>query len=95
VVSDHWARGGEGALDLGNAVLKTIETQPSQFKTLYPDEMPLWKKGADDCARDLWRRGHHRRSKVRDRFKELQDQGYGTFRSASPKRSTASPRIRI
>jgi formate--tetrahydrofolate ligase len=77
VLSDHWARGGEGALDLGSAVLKTIETQPSQFKTLYPDDMPLWKKaqtivkeiyGGEDIIGD---------QKVRDRFKELQDQGYG------------------
>ncbi|HET9218581.1 MAG TPA: formate--tetrahydrofolate ligase, partial [Terriglobia bacterium] len=37
VVSDHWARGGEGATDLGSAVLKTIETQPGNFKPLYPD----------------------------------------------------------
>jgi formate--tetrahydrofolate ligase len=79
VVSDHWARGGEGALDLGNAVLKTIETQPSQFKTLYPDDLPLWKKaqtivreiyGGEDIIGD---------QKVRDRFKELQDQGYGNL----------------
>jgi formate--tetrahydrofolate ligase len=79
VVSDHWARGGEGALDLGNAVLKTIETQPSNFHTLYPDDMPLWKKaqtivreiyGGEDIIGD---------QKVRDRFKELQDQGYGSL----------------
>ena len=77
VVSDHWARGGDGALDLGNAVLKVIESQPSQFKPLYPDEMSLWKKtqtivrelyGGEDIIGD---------QKVRDRFKDLQDQGYG------------------
>ena len=77
VVSDHWARGGEGAADLGSAVLKTIETKPSNFRTLYPDDMPLWKKaqtivrevyGGEDVIGD---------QKVRDRFKELQDQGYG------------------
>jgi formate--tetrahydrofolate ligase len=79
VVSDHWARGGDGALDLGSAVLKTIETQPSNFKPLYPDDMPLWKKaqtivreiyGGEDVIGD---------QKVRDRFKELQDQGYGNL----------------
>jgi formate--tetrahydrofolate ligase len=79
VVSDHWARGGEGALDLADAVLKAIETQPSRFRTLYPDDMPLWKKaqtivrelyGAEDVIGD---------QKVRDHFKELQDQGYGHF----------------
>ena len=62
---------------LGSAVLKTIETQPSNFRPLYPDDMPLWKKaqtivreiyGGEDVIGD---------QKVRDRFKELQDQGYG------------------
>ena len=79
VVSDHWARGGEGALDLGNAVLKVIGTQQSRFKPLYPDEMNLWKKaqtivreiyGGEDIIGD---------QKVRDHFKELQDQGFGHF----------------
>ena len=79
VTSDHWATGGEGAEGLANAVVKTIETKASQFHTLYPDDMPLWKKaqtiareiyGADDIIGD---------QKIRDRFRELQDQGYGHF----------------
>src|SRR5262245_23149723 len=79
VTSDHWARGSEGALDLANTVIKTVETKPSQFKPLYPDDLPLWKKaqaiardvyGADDIIAD---------QKIRDRFKELQEQGYGNF----------------
>lgn len=79
VTSDHWARGSEGALDLANTVIKTLETKPSQFKPLYPDDLSLWKKaqaiardvyGADDIIAD---------QKIRDRFKELQEQGYGNF----------------
>jgi len=79
ITADHWARGGEGAVELAEAVVKTIETKPSQFKPLYPDAMPLWKKaqtiareiyGADDVIGD---------QKIRDRFKELQEQGYGNF----------------
>jgi formate--tetrahydrofolate ligase len=79
VTSDHWAKGSEGAIDLANAVVKTIETAPSQFHPLYPDELPLWKKaqtiaremyGADDVIGD---------QKIRDRFRELQEQGYGHF----------------
>jgi formate--tetrahydrofolate ligase len=77
VMSDHWANGGKGAAELAKAVVQTIETTPSKFKPLYPDEMPLWTKtqtvareiyAADDIIGD---------QKVRDRFKELQDQGYG------------------
>ena len=79
ITSDHWAKGSEGAVDLANAVIKTVETTPSKFHPIYPDDMPLWKKaqtiaremyGADDIIGD---------QKIRDRFRELQDQGYGSF----------------
>ena len=79
ITADHWAKGGEGAVELAEAVVKTIETNPSQFQPLYDDNIPLWKKaqtiaremyGADDIIGD---------QKIRDRFRELQDQGYGHF----------------
>jgi formate--tetrahydrofolate ligase len=79
ITSDHWAKGGEGAVDLAKTVVKTIESVPSNFQPLYTDDTPLWKKaqtiareiyGADDIIAD---------QKIRDRFKELQDQGYGNF----------------
>ncbi len=44
ILSDHWARGGEGAVELAKEVVRTIETKPSQFKPLYPDEMALADK---------------------------------------------------
>ena len=43
VVSNHWAEGGEGARDLAEAVVKACEL-PSDFKLLYPDEMPIREK---------------------------------------------------
>ncbi len=55
------------------------EGAPSQFRTLYPDDMPLWDKtrtiarsiyGAEDIVAD---------KVVRDHFRALQDQGYGAF----------------
>ena len=77
VVSDHWANGGEGALDLGVAVLKAMETQASNFHVLYPDDLSLWKK-AQTIVREIYGGADViGDQKVRDRFKELQDQGYG------------------
>jgi formate--tetrahydrofolate ligase len=79
ITSNHWATGSEGAMELAHAVVKTVATPSSQFQLLYPDDMPLWKKaqtiarevyGADDIIGD---------QKIRDRFRELQDQGYGHF----------------
>src|SRR2546430_3907343 len=30
ITADHWAKGGEGAIELAETVVKTIETKPSQ-----------------------------------------------------------------
>jgi formate--tetrahydrofolate ligase len=77
VVADHWARGSEGAADLARAVVALAESGKSEFRFLYPDEMPLWDKvrtiaqrlyGASDIEAD---------KSVRDRFAALQDEGFG------------------
>ncbi|ROQ90839.1 formate--tetrahydrofolate ligase [Desulfosoma caldarium] len=39
-VSEHWLKGGEGALELADAVIEACE-QSSEFKFLYPLEMKL------------------------------------------------------
>ena len=79
VVADHWALGSEGAVDLAKSVMKTIETTPSKFKPLYPDDMSLGEKtrtiakeiyGASDITAD---------KSVRDRFAELEKEGFGKF----------------
>ncbi|MCK5827751.1 formate--tetrahydrofolate ligase [Candidatus Bipolaricaulota bacterium] len=43
VVADHWERGGEGATDLADAVVDATEAE-SDFRFLYPLDMPLVKK---------------------------------------------------
>ena len=79
VLADHWAQGGAGAADLARAVVRTIETKPSDFHPLYPDDMSLWDKtrtiaqeiyGAADITAD---------KSVRDRFAELEKEGFGKF----------------
>jgi methylenetetrahydrofolate dehydrogenase (NADP+)/methenyltetrahydrofolate cyclohydrolase/formyltetrahydrofolate synthetase len=39
-VSDHWAEGGEGSLELADAVMDACE-EPSELRWLYPLEMKL------------------------------------------------------
>jgi formate--tetrahydrofolate ligase len=77
VLADHWAQGGAGAEELARTVVRTIETKPSDFHPLYPDDMPLWEKtrtiaqeiyGATDITAD---------KSVRDRFAELEKEGFG------------------
>ncbi len=42
-VADHWAEGGQGAIELAEAVVDACN-QPSNFRFLYPLEMPLRDK---------------------------------------------------
>ncbi|MCS6843105.1 MAG: formate--tetrahydrofolate ligase [Caldilineales bacterium] len=43
VPSDHWARGGEGAVELAEAVISAAE-QPNNFQFLYPLDIPIKQK---------------------------------------------------
>jgi formate--tetrahydrofolate ligase len=79
VIADHWALGSEGAIELARTVLRTVESTPSKFKPLYPDDMSLWEKsrtiareiyGASDITADI---------SVKDRFAELEKEGFGKF----------------
>jgi len=51
-VSEHWLKGGEGALELADAVIEACE-QKSHFKLLYPDEMPL-RKRVETIAKEVY-----------------------------------------
>jgi formate--tetrahydrofolate ligase len=81
VICRHWADGSRGIEALARKVVALAEApRPLDgrgFRTLYPDDMPLWDKmrtiateiyGAADIIAD---------QKVRDQFKELQAAGYG------------------
>jgi formate--tetrahydrofolate ligase len=79
IVADHWAQGGEGAVELARAVVDLAESGTANFRFLYPDEMQLLEKvrtiahciyGASDIEAD---------KSVRDQFAQLEDQGFGHF----------------
>ena len=79
IMTDHWAQGGPGAADLAHAVVAKVQSEPAKFRMLYPDDIPLWDKvliiarelyGADDISAP---------QKIQDRFKELQEKGFGKF----------------
>ena len=50
VLSDHWARGGEGSVDLAKAVVAACE-RPVNFQLLYPDEMGIKEKIETVCKK--------------------------------------------
>ena len=40
----HWSDGGEGTLELAEAVATIADSGVSKFTTSYPDDMPIWEK---------------------------------------------------
>ncbi len=50
-LSEVWAKGGEGGIELANKVLKTLEEKKSNFAPIYPDEMPLKEKIETVCKK--------------------------------------------
>jgi len=78
-ISSHWEKGGEGASDLAKEVAKIADSNSSEFKTLYPDNMSLWDKtehiaqnvyGAAEIIAD---------KKVRNQFLKLEKDGFGDY----------------
>lgn len=43
VISNHWAQGGKGAVELAEAVVAACQ-KPANFQLLYPDDMPIKQK---------------------------------------------------
>jgi formate--tetrahydrofolate ligase len=53
VVADPWGGGGEGCLDLADAVWEVLESGESDFRPLYPDDMGLVEK-IETVAREIY-----------------------------------------
>jgi formate--tetrahydrofolate ligase len=79
VISDHWARGGEGAAELAHEVVAMADSGQAQFHFLYPDDMPLLEKirtiaqklyGAADIEADAG---------IQRQLTEFEQQGYGKY----------------
>lgn len=53
-LTEVFANGGNGGVDLAEKVVKTIEEKPSNFKPLYDAELPI-KEKLDIIAREIYR----------------------------------------
>ena len=78
-ISSHWEKGGKGASELAEEVVKIADSDSSDFKPLYDNKMSLWDKtqfiaqniyGASEIIAD---------KKVRNQFKKLEDDGFGEY----------------
>ena len=79
VIADHWAQGGEGAVELAHAVVDLAESGTAKLRFLYPDEMPLLEKTRTIAQRLYGARDIEADRSVIDQFAQLQDLGFGHF----------------
>ncbi len=79
IAADHWARGGAGAIELAETVVRSIDDKPADFRLLYPDDMPLWEK-MRTIAREIYRADDITADqKLRERVARLQESGFGHY----------------
>ena len=81
IVCRNWAEGGRGAEDLAKAVVTLTDTPEALdgrgFRPLHADDLSLWEK-VRTVATEIYHAGDIIADKrIRDRFRELQDTGYG------------------
>jgi formate--tetrahydrofolate ligase len=78
-ISSHWSDGGKGAADLATHVVELADSNKASFNTLYNDDTPLWEK-TDHIAKNIYgASGIIADKKVRNKFKKLEEDGYGNY----------------
>jgi len=76
----HWADGSAGTEALAKAIVGLAEKPTGTgFRTLYPDEMPLWEKVRTIAQKLYGAQGIIADQKIRDQFAELQKGGFGHY----------------
>lgn len=78
VVADHWARGGEGALDLADAVIDACEAK-SNFQFLYASQLPLVEKIEAIATRIYGADGIALSDQAAAQLEQYEVLGYGEF----------------
>jgi len=79
ILCKHWAHGSEGMKEMATRVAEIADSGISQFKVLYPDDMPLADK-IEAVATGIYRAdGVVIDPKIRAQLREWEDQGYGNL----------------
>ena len=76
---NHWAEGSAGTETLAKAVVALAESGKADFRTLYPDDLPLWDKVRTIAQTLYGAQGIIADKKIRDQFAEFQKAGYGHY----------------
>jgi formate--tetrahydrofolate ligase len=75
----HWSEGSKGAIELAEKIVHLSDSENTQFRMLYDDELSLWEKvrhiatkiyGADDIIAN---------QKIRKQFVQIEKNGFGHY----------------
>lgn len=78
-LSQVWARGGEGGIELAEKVLEVLENQESSFRVLYEDALPLEQK-IQTVAGEIYGAGSVSFSPAaRKQLRKLSELGFGSL----------------
>lgn len=84
-LSDVWADGGKGGVELAELVMKVIEEKPSRFHQLYPLDMSL-KEKMDTIAREIYGAdGVIYTSEAEKKIAQIEKLGFGSLPICSAK----------
>ena len=79
ILNTHWANGGAGIAETARKVVELCEGGTADFRTLYPDEMPLFEK-IETIAKEIYRADEVIADKsIRDQLKGWEAAGYGSL----------------
>ena len=78
-LSSVWEKGGEGGIELAKALLHTLETKPSDYHPLYPDEMSLEEKIKTIASKVYGADGVIFGAGTKTALKKYTELGYGHF----------------
>ncbi|MBI1385745.1 MAG: formate--tetrahydrofolate ligase [Rhizobiales bacterium] len=79
IVASHWANGSKGTEELAREVVRIVESGKSNFKVLYPDDMPLFAK-IETIAKEFYRASEVTAdASVRNQLKAWEQEGFGNL----------------
>lgn len=78
-LANVWEKGGEGGIELANAVLNTLETKKSNFKVLYEDDLSI-KDKISTIATEIYGADNVTYNPEASRaIKKIEEMGFGNF----------------
>ncbi|KAG5498758.1 hypothetical protein JKF63_03046 [Porcisia hertigi] len=79
VVTSHWSKGGAGAVNLAQALIRVTEMKPSNFQLMYPNEASLKEKIETICREIYGAAGVEYLNDTEEKLADFEKMGYGAF----------------